>query len=143
MNEGDKVKLTIGRESPLGFSVLINEEFEGLLYRNEVFQEIKEGQIVDGFVKKMREDGKIDVALEAQNFKKSITSLTKRLINRLESNDGVLHLNDKSSPDEIKEQLQMSKKNFKKAVGNLYREKTITLKDDAIYLVKNEKAQDD
>jgi len=142
MNEGDKVQLTIGRESPLGFSVLINEEFEGLLYRNEVFQEIKEGQIVEGFVKKMRQDGKIDVALEAQNFKKSINSLTKRLISRLESNDGVLHLNDKSSPEKIKEQLQMSKKNFKKAVGNLYREKTITLKDNAIYLVKK-KAQDE
>ena len=143
MNEGDKVKLIIGHESPLGFSVLIEEEFEGLLYRNEVFQELKEGQVVDGYIKKIREDGKIDVALEAQSFKKSINSLTRRLINRLESNDGVLHLNDKSSPEEIKEQLQMSKKNFKKAVGNLYREKRITLKDDAIYLEKNEKAQDD
>ncbi len=136
MKEGDKVQLVIGHESPLGFSVLIDEEFEGLLYQNEVFQELKEGQVIDGYVKKLREDGKIDVALEPQNFKKSINSLTKRVINRLESNDGVLHLSDKSSPEDIKEQLQMSKKNFKKAVGNLYREKAITLEENAIYLVK-------
>lgn len=142
MNEGDKVQLIIGHESPLGFSVLIEEEFEGLLYRNEVFQELKEGQAIEGYIKKIREDGKIDVALEAQNFKKSINSLTKRLIERLESNNGVLQLNDKSSPEDIKEQLQMSKKNFKKAVGSLYKEKIITLKDGAIFLVKN-KAQNE
>jgi len=142
MNEGDKVQLIIGHESPLGFSVLIEEEFEGLLYHNEVFQELKEGQAIEGYIKKIREDGKIDVALEAQNFKKSINSLTKRLIGRLESNNGVLQLNDKSSPEDIKEQLQMSKKNFKKAVGNLYKEKMIMLKDGAIFLVEN-KAQNE
>lgn len=136
MKEGDKVQLVIGHGSPLGFSVLIDEEFEGLLYRNEVFQELKEGQVIDGYVKKMREDGKIDVALQPQNFKKSIHNLTERLLDRLESNDGVLNLSDKSSPEEIQERLQMSKKNFKKAVGNLYKQKVIFLEENTIRLVK-------
>ena len=136
MNEGDKVQLIIGHESPMGFSVLIDEEFEGLLYRNEVFQKLKEGQVIDGFVKKMREDGKIDVSLQAQNFKKVIDSLTQKVIEKLEANDGVLNLTDKSAPEEIKELLQMSKKNFKKAVGNLYKQKIITIEEKAIYLIK-------
>ena len=136
MKEGDKVHLIIGHESPLGFSVLIDEEFEGLLYHNEVFQELKEGQVVDGYVKKMREDGKIDVALQAQNFKKAIDGLTQKVIEKLEANDGVLNLTDKSAPEEIKELLQMSKKNFKKAVGNLYKQKIITIEEKAIYLIK-------
>ena len=136
MEEGDKVQLIIGHESPLGFSVLIDEEFEGLLYRNEVFQELKEGQVVDGYVKKMREDGKIDVTLQAQNFKKAIDGLTQKVIEKLEANDGVLNLTDKSAPEEIKELLQMSKKNFKKAVGNLYKQKIITIEEKAIYLIK-------
>ncbi len=136
MEEGDKVQLIIGHESPLGFSVLIDEEFEGLLYRNEVFQELKEGQVVDGYVKKMREDGKIDVTLQAQNFKKAIDGLTQKVIQKLEANDGVLNLTDKSAPEEIKELLQMSKKNFKKAVGNLYKQKIITIEEKAIYLIK-------
>jgi len=136
MKEGDKVALIIGHESPLGYSVLIDEEFEGLLYRNEVFQDLKEGQRIDGFIKKLREDGKIDVALQPQNFKKSIQSLTKRLLDRLESNNGVLNLSDKSAPEEIQEQLQMSKKNFKKAVGNLYKQKVIHLSENSIELVK-------
>lgn len=136
MEEGDKVHLIIGHESPLGFSVLIDEEFEGLLYHNEVFQELKEGQVVDGYVKKMREDGKIDVTLQAQNFKKAIDGLTQKVIEKLEANDGVLNLTDKSAPEEIKELLQMSKKNFKKAVGNLYKQKIITIEENAICLIK-------
>lgn len=136
MKEGDKVQLIIGHESPLGFSVLIDEEFEGLLYRNEVFQELKEGQVVDGYVKKMREDGKIDVTLQAQNFKKAIDGLTQKVIEKLEANNGVLNLTDKSAPEEIKELLQMSKKNFKKAVGNLYKQKIISIEEKAISLIK-------
>ena len=136
MKEGDKVQLIIGHESPLGFSVLIDEEFEGLLYRNEVFQELKEGQVVDGYVKKMREDGKIDVTLQAQNFKKAIDGLTQKVIEKLEANNGVLNLTDKSAPEEIKELLQMSKKNFKKEVGNLYKQKIISIEEKAISLIK-------
>ena len=136
MKEGDKVSLIIGKESPLGFSVLIDEEFEGLLYHNEIFQELTEGQVIDGYIKKIREDERIDVALQAQNFKKVIGSINQRILDELENNNGILNLTDKSSPDDIKEQLQMSKKNFKKAIGNLYKQKLINIESSSIQLLK-------
>jgi predicted RNA-binding protein (virulence factor B family) len=136
MEVGDKVALIIGHESPLGYAVLIDASVEGLLYRNEVFQKLHEGQSIDGYVKKIREDGKIDVALQPQNFKKAIGGLTERILENLELNDGSMNLTDKSSPDEIREQLQMSKKNFKKAIGILYKEKKIELTKEAIVLLK-------
>ncbi len=136
MKEGDKVSLIIGHESPLGFSVLIDEQEEGLLYKNEVFQVLREGQVVEGFVKKVREDGKIDVALQPQNFKKAIDGLTATVLKSLELHNGRLNLTDKSAPEEIKAQLQMSKKNFKKAIGILYKERKIDLTKEAIVLIK-------
>jgi len=136
MKEGDKVALIIGHESPLGFSVLIDASVEGLLYKNEVFQELREGQAIDGYIKKLREDGKIDVALQPQNFKKAIDGLTLTILKSLEENNGTLNLTDKSAPEDIKTQLQMSKKNFKKAIGILYKERKIALTKEAIILVK-------
>tara|TARA_R110002073_G_scaffold139232_2_gene289394 strand:- start:178994 stop:179407 length:414 start_codon:yes stop_codon:yes gene_type:complete len=136
MQEGDKVNLIIGKESPLGFSVLIDESVEGLLYRNEIFQELKEGQSVTGYIKKIRDDERIDVALQPQNFKNIIDTISQKILNALESNDGVLNLTDKSTPEAIKAALQMSKKNFKKGLGNLYKQKIVRIDENAIYLVK-------
>jgi len=136
MKVGDKVALIIGHESPLGFSVLIDARVEGLLYKNEVFQELREGQAIDGYIKKLREDGKIDVALQPQNFKKTIEGMKAMVLKSLEENHGILHLTDKSAPDEIKAQLQMSKKNFKKTIGVLYKERKIELTNGAIIRIK-------
>ncbi|MAD98057.1 MAG: DNA-binding protein [Flavobacteriaceae bacterium] len=137
IKEGDQVKLFINKETSLGYSVVINQEFEGLLYRNEVFQDIEEGITVDGYVKKIREDGKVDVSLQPQGFRKVIDKDVDTILSKLkESRDGSLRLTDKSSPEAIKFQLQMSKKAFKKAVGNLYKRKMIVLKDDRIELKK-------
>lgn len=137
MKEGDKVNLIIGKESPLGFAVLIEEEYEGLLYRNEIFQDVTEGMSLTGYIKKIREDGKIDVSLTPQGFKKNIKNITLIVLEELKKNDGVLYLSDKSSPEEIKQKLQMSKKNFKKAIGTLYKSKQVNITDKAIYLLKN------
>lgn len=137
IKEGDQVKLFINKETSLGYSVVINQEYEGLLYRNEVFQDIEEGITVDGFVKKIREDGKVDVSLQPQGFRKVIDKDVDAILRKLkESRDGSLRLTDKSSPEAIKFQLQMSKKAFKKAIGNLYKRKMIVLKDDRIELKK-------
>lgn len=136
MKEGDKVDLIIGKESPLGFAVLIDEEFEGLLYRNEVFQEVKEGMRMPGFIKKIREDGKLDVSLEPQGFRNSITNSTQVVLEALTRSNGVLSLSDKSRPEEIKEALQMSKKNFKRAIGTLYKQRKIIITNDTIELIK-------
>lgn len=135
--EGDKVQLFIKSETALGYIVTINEEFEGLLYRNEVFQDVEENMEIDGYIKTIREDGKIDVSLRPQGFRNVIDKDVDKVLEKLKnSRDGYLLLTDKSSSESIKFQLQMSKKAFKKAVGNLYRNKLIVLKEDRIELVK-------
>ena len=135
--EGDKVQLFIKSETALGYIVTINEEFEGLLYRNEVFQDVEENMEIDGYIKTIREDGKIDVSLRPQGFRNVIDKDVDKVLEKLKnSRDGYLLLTDKSSPESIKFQLQMSKKAFKKAVGNLYINKLIVLKEDRIELVK-------
>ncbi len=133
---GDKVSLIIGAETNLGFTVLIDEEFEGLLYRNEIFQEIKERQRIAGFIKKIREDGKIDVSLKPQGFRNVITLDTEKVVEAIYDHDGFLPLTDKSSPEVIKQELLMSKKAFKRAVGTLYKEKVIRILEDGLELVR-------
>ncbi len=137
LQEGDKVQLYIEKETALGYTVIINDEFDGLLYRNEVFQDIEIEMEVDGYIKTIREDGKIDVSLRPQGFRNVIDKDVDKILEKLNSSrEGYLLLTDKSSPESIKFQLQMSKKAFKKAVGNLYRQKLILLKEDRIELVK-------
>ncbi len=133
---GDKVSLIIGVETHLGYTVLIDEEFEGLLYRNEIFQELRENQRIAGYIKNIREDGKIDVSLQPQGFRNVITLDTEKVVEAIYDNDGFLPLTDKSSPEEIKRELLMSKKAFKRAVGNLYKEKVIVITETGLELVK-------
>lgn len=137
LQEGDKVQLLIEEETSLGYIVLINDEQEGLLYRNEVFQDIEVGLQTTGYIKTIREDGKIDVSLRPQGFLNVIDKDVEKILTTLKnSREGYLLLTDKSSPESIKFQLQMSKKAFKKAIGSLYKNKKILLKEDRIELVK-------
>jgi len=134
--EGDKVRLVIENETALGYTVCINDEFDGLLFRSEVFQELEENMEVVGYIKKIREDGKIDVSLRPQGFRNVIDSDVDKVLKKLkDSREGFLLLTDKSSPDSIRFHLKMSKKAFKKAVGNLYKQKQIVIKEDRIELV--------
>ena len=134
--EGDKVNLVIEKETGLGYTVLIDEEFEGLLFRSEVFQDLEVDMEVTGYIKNIREDGKIDVSLRPQGFSNVIDSDVEKVLEKLKnSKDGFLLLTDKSSPDSIRFHMKMSKKAFKKAVGNLYRQKLILIKEDRIELV--------
>ena len=132
---GDKIDLIVVRQGQLGFSVLINEEFEGMLYKNELYQKIEEGQKLVGYIKKIREDEKIDVSLQQIGFKQTIVSFEIKILKALKQNDGFLALHDKSAPEDIKYQLGMSKKAFKNAVGGLFRQKLIIISDDGIRLV--------
>lgn len=135
---GDKVALVIETETALGYVVLINEEFEGLLYRNEVFEDLEIDIEVDGYIKNIREDGKIDVSLRPQGFRNVIDTDVDKVLHKLQnSREGFILLTDKSSPESIKFHLKMSKKAFKKAVGSLYRQKLIVLKEDRIELVNH------
>jgi predicted RNA-binding protein (virulence factor B family) len=133
---GDQVHLVIETETALGFIVLIDEEFEGLLFRSEIFTEIEEGMEVTGYIKNIREDGKIDVSLRPQGFRNVIDLDVEKVLTKLKnSKEGFLLLTDKSSPESIKFHLNMSKKAFKKAIGNLYKQQLIVLKDDRIELI--------
>ena len=134
LKEGDKVNLVIGQQTKLGYSVLIDEEFEGLLYNNDVFTEIEEGMKTVGYIKKIREDEKIDVSLRPQGFENVIDKDVIKVLEKLQEK-GFLLLTDKSSPESIKFHLQMSKKAFKRAVGSLYKSKKITISEDRIELV--------
>ncbi|WP_372794347.1 DNA-binding protein [Lutibacter sp.] len=135
---GDKVDLIVVRNTGMGFTVLVNEEYEGLLYKNELYQKIEEGQKLVGYIKKIREDEKLDVSLQAVGFKHTVVKNEIIILNALRQHDGFVGLHDKSSPEEIKYQLGMSKKAFKSAVGGLFRQKLITLSDEGISLFKHE-----
>ena len=135
---GDKVDLIVGRPTKIGFTVMVDEEFEGILYKSELFQRIEEGQKLVGYVKKVRDDGKLDVSLRPIGFKKVVVTDEISILNELKKKDGFLPFNDKSSPDDIKYGLQMSKKSFKKAIGGLYKQKLITIEEDGIHLIKYE-----
>ena len=137
LKEGDKVSLVIETETGLGYTVLINEEFDGLLFRSEVFQALEENMEVTGYVKNIREDGKIDVSLRPQGFRNVIDSDVEKVLARLKnSKEGFILITDKSSPDSIRFHMKMSKKAFKKAVGHLYKQKIIVIEEDRIELVK-------
>lgn len=136
LKPGDKVNLLIERETPLGFTVLIENEFEGLVYHDDVFIELEEGMEGIGFIKNIREDGKIDVTLRPQGYVNVIETDSETVLETLrESPSGAIMITDKSSPDQIRYEFNMSKKSFKKAVGNLYKQKLINILDDRIELV--------
>lgn len=132
---GDQVDLLVVRDTAIGFTVLVNQEFEGLLYKNELFQKIHEGQYLKGYIKKIREDEKLDISLQPLGFKQTILKNELIILKALKENEGFLPLHDKSSPDEIKYKLQMSKKSFKNAVGGLFKQKLISIGEDGIRLV--------
>ncbi|MDX1828396.1 MAG: DNA-binding protein [Lutibacter sp.] len=133
---GDKVDLIVGRSTNIGFTVLVNQEYEGLLYKNELYQKIEEGQKLVGYIKKIREDEKLDVSLQPLGFKQTIVKNEIIILNALRQNEGFVDLSDKSSPDDIKYKLGMSKKAFKKAIGGLFKQKLITISEEGIKLIQ-------
>jgi predicted RNA-binding protein (virulence factor B family) len=133
---GDRVTLVIGVETHLGYTVLIDESHEGLIYRNEIFTPVEEGQKTIGFIKNIREDGKIDVSLRPLGYRSAIHGDKEKILDKLTANGGVIKITDKSSPESIKFHMQMSKKAFKRALGALYKEKKVLLFPDRIQLKK-------
>lgn len=137
LKQGQQVQLIIADKTEMGFKAVINNEFWGLLYANELYRRIRKGQKVDGYVKRLREDGKVDLSLEQPGFSKSkIDGMTNTIIAALEDNNGFLALTDKSPPAEIKAVFGVSKKVFKQAVGALYKQRRITLESTGIRLAE-------
>lgn len=133
-DEGDSVDLLIVDKSDLGYNAIINDEFIGLLYHNEVFSMVEPGQRTTGWIKTIRVDGKIDLTLQPSGFSHILD--TKDYILEELKVVGEINLGDKSSPEEIYNRFQVSKSAFKKAIGGLYKERLITLSDHQIKLVK-------
>ncbi|MCU0349934.1 MAG: S1-like domain-containing RNA-binding protein [Flavobacterium sp.] len=131
---GEEVNLIISHISDAGINVIINEKHRGLAYANEVYDDIKPGLRMKGYIKQLRPDGKLDVSLRKLGVE-AIEPSAQIILDELKANKGFLRLNDNSHPEDIKTVLKMSKKTFKKAIGTLYKQKQIEIKDDGIYLV--------
>ena len=125
---GQKVSLIIAEKTDLGLKAVINHSHWGMLYHNELFQPVRKGQTIDGYIKQIREDGKIDLVLQEPGYGK-VVSLTDKILNKLHQNNGVLNLSDKSPPEAIYAAFGVSKKVFKQAIGSLYKQKLITIDD--------------
>ena len=133
---GDEVSLLLYRESELGINAVINNMFQGLIFKSDIHKEVKVGEQVTGYVKKVREDGKIDLMLEPLGYKKSVDSNTDIILRAIKGADDFLPLTDKSDPAEIRKVLGLSKKAFKRAAGHLYKSKLIEIRQDGLYLLK-------
>ncbi|WP_319562581.1 hypothetical protein [Marispirochaeta sp.] len=132
LNPGDPAELLVFEEIKIGFGVVVAEQYRGMIYKNEIFQQVDIGQRLNGTIKKIREDGRIDCSLPPLGFNASMEAAKETIVSALEEQRGFLPLHDKSSPEEIASVLNISKKNFKKASGILFREGKIVIEDQGI-----------
>ena len=133
---GQKVEALVVKSTELGFKCIVNNMFLGMLFANEVFQPLKTGDRMECYIKAVREDGKLDLLLQPQGYTR-IDPIADNLLKALKKQNGFLALHDKSDPEEIYALLGISKKAFKQAVGQLYRQKFILLEDNGIRLKKS------
>jgi predicted RNA-binding protein (virulence factor B family) len=129
--QNEKVKLFILAKTPLGFKVIINNRFEGMLYQNEIFENLEIGSKKEGYIKKIRNDGKIDVSLQPLGESAELAAQTK-VLEILRKNDYKAPYNTKSSPEEIYEIFGISKKSFKQVINNLQKEGLIKITEGGI-----------
>ena len=132
---GDEADLLIVNETELGYKAVINGTHLGLLYKDEVFQALKPGDQVKGFIKGVREDRKIDLGLKRQALL-ARNELSEQILTFLKANDGISNLTDYSPPDEIYKQYRVSKGSYKKALGALYKQRLIRVSKDKVSLIK-------
>jgi predicted RNA-binding protein (virulence factor B family) len=135
VKEGDEVDLIIYEHTDLGFKAIINKAHFGLIFHSDIFQQIDCGDELKGYIKTIRPDNKIDIVLNKTGFE-NIDIYTEKLLHYLQKNNGKISLTDNSSPDEIKDELAMSKKQFKKALGVLYKSKRVILEPNCVVLIK-------
>ncbi|MEG0796126.1 MAG: S1-like domain-containing RNA-binding protein [Odoribacter sp.] len=131
--QNQEVDLLIARKSDLGYNVIINNAHWGLIYNNEVFQPLKIGQKLKGYIKEVRDDEKIDVILQPSGYEK-IEGLAGSILAKLKDYGGVMDISDKSDPEEIYKLFACSKKNFKKALGGLFKKGMIEIGNTEVRL---------
>ncbi len=131
LKEGDTVDLLITDSTDLGVNVVVENAYHGLIYENDLFHDVLAGDRIIGYVKKIRPDQKLDISLRKEGIE-NLEAGAQQILDELKKQEGFLSLHDKSSPEEIQSQLQMSKKNFKRSVGILYKKKLITIEGGGI-----------
>lgn len=134
INEGDQVNLLVAEHTDLGVNVVVENAYKGLIYENDLFHDLLEGDRITGFVKKIRPDNKLDITLRKEGYE-NLEEGAEKILKELKKNDGFLPLHDKSDPEEIQSLLQISKKNFKKSIGILYKRRLIELEKKGIKLL--------
>lgn len=131
--EGQEVKIKICGQNDLGYKAIIEGTHSGILYRNEIFRKLRIGEESTAFVKKVREDDKIDLILDRPGPKK-VDALSQKILDTLADRGGFINVTDKSDPEFISMLFGVSKKTYKKAAGALYKARMIRIEDDGIYL---------
>lgn len=131
--EGEEVNLIIAGKTDLGYKAIIDNSHWGLLFKNEIFRPLKIGDKMPGYIKNIREDEKIDLMLQKPGYEK-IDSIAQSVLDKLKAAGNFMPANDKTDPTLISKMFGISKKNFKKAIGSLYKQRLITIEEDGIRL---------
>lgn len=131
---GEKVELTIWQRTDLGYKAIIENESWGMVFHNDVFQPLERGQRLTGYIKRVRPDGRIDLALQPPGYGK-VTDLTTVILDALKANGGFLPITDKTPPAAIYDRFGVSKKTYKAAIGALYKKRRIEFTDEGTKLI--------
>lgn len=131
LNEKDEVELLICDTTELGRNVIVNDTYGGLIYKNDLVKAVKRGDRTKGYVTKVRTDGKLDISLEKPGFQK-VEPNSQVILDYLQAHNGIMHITDKTDPDTIREELGMSKKTFKQALGILYKKRLVLIEEDKV-----------
>ena len=134
---GEEVDLLIWQKTDLGFKVIVDNKFAGLIYDDHIFKAIHTGDRMKGYIDQIRPDGKLDVTLQPTGRRQTL-SFSDTLLNYLKEHDGYCPLGDKSDAEDIREVFQVSKKTFKRATSHLYAQRLILVSDDSIRLTNSE-----
>ena len=135
MKHGDPADILVWQKTDLGFKCIVNNRYQGQIYDNQIFQPLHSGDRLSGFIDHVRQDGKIDLTLQPSGRQHTL-DFAEVLLRYLYENDGYCNLGDKSPAELIYDRFQVSKKAYKKAIGDLYRRRLITIADDGIRFVK-------
>ncbi|MEE1091914.1 MAG: S1-like domain-containing RNA-binding protein [Prevotella sp.] len=133
-NSGDEVDLMIWQKTELGFKVIVDNKFPGLIYKDQIFKAVRTGDRMRGYIQEVRPDGKIDVSLQPAG-RRQTEEFSDTLLKYIKDNGGRCALGDKSPAEDIYQEFGVSKKVFKKAVGDLYKKRLITIGDEGLTLV--------
>ncbi|MBI9071510.1 MAG: hypothetical protein JEY94_07915 [Melioribacteraceae bacterium] len=133
--EGEEVDLLVANRTELGYNAIINNSNWGLIYKDEIFTDLRKGYKVKGYIKKLRPDGKIDLTLNKSGYEK-VKDITEVILDEIKNRDGFLEITDKSDPELIYRTFEVSKKTFKKAIGSLYKDRLIIIEPAGIRLLE-------